>query len=87
MLVAVYFIWAVVFCALIGMALANTYGTGNLLMANILGNWLLANLAMGSVLYIVLKMFRYKSALLKAITISYFVMATVSVIAQVIIRA
>lgn len=86
-LVAVYFIWALVFSALIGLAVANTYGMENPQMSIILGNWLLANLAMGSLLYIVIKMFRYKTTLLKAITVSYFVLATISIIAQVVIRA
>ena len=84
-LVAVYFIWALIFCTLIGTAI-TAYSTGKLELANILGNWLLANLAMGSLLYIVIKMFRYKTRLLKGITVSYFVLATLSIIAQVIIR-
>ena len=85
-LVAVYFIWALIFCALLGMAIAS-YTTRQAGVANVLGNWLLANLLMGSLLYLVIKMFRHKSGVLKAITISYFALATLSIIAQVIIRA
>ena len=84
-LVALYFIWCAVFGVLIGMAVANAFGANNPALAGAFMTWILLNFFMGSALFVVIRMFRYATLLVKIITYSYILMALAGIAAVVII--
>ncbi|MCO6148459.1 hypothetical protein [Flavobacterium sp. NRK1] len=80
-LVALYFIWMVVFAILLGMAVYNTYGNrANSSLSMLFRDWILTNLVMGSVLFMVIRMFRNRTLLDKIIFYSFCFMGTASII-------
>lgn len=84
-MVALYFIWIVVFGILLGMALVNAYGNNtNQAVGMIFVEWIVANLVMGSALFIVIRLFRNRTLLDRIVFYSYCFMA-VSAIATVLI--
>jgi len=74
-LVALYFIWAVVFATLLGMALYNTYKLSDVQLAPLFNEWIFTNLIMGTALFIVIRLFRNRTLLDKVILYSYGFMA------------
>ncbi|MHA3786673.1 hypothetical protein ACX0HA_00575 [Flavobacterium hauense] len=84
-LVALYFIWMVVFSILMGMALANAYGGRDATLAYLFTKWIFLNLIMGSVLYIVIRLFRNRTLLDKIILGSFIFIALASIIVVVLI--
>ena len=86
-LVAVYFIWAVIFSALIGMTIANFFSKVSAGIVPILETWLLLNFVMGSVLFMVIKLFRQKVVIMKAVRWSYFSLAIAATAVVIFARA
>jgi len=74
-LVALYFIWVVVFMVLIAMAMANVSGADSPALDRAFMTWILVNFLTGSALFIVIRMFRYGTMLVKIITYSYIFLA------------
>lgn len=74
-LVALYYIWAFVFAVLLAMAISNTVGVGNAGLAGMFPVWILMNLVMGSALYVVMRMFRSKEVINKAVRVSFIALA------------
>ena len=84
-LVALYFIWVVVFAALISMAMANISGADSPLLDKAIMTWILVNFLTGSALYIVIKLFRYTTMLVRIITYSYIFLALAGIAAVAVI--
>lgn len=84
-LVALYFIWVAVFGVLIGMAMANAFGPNNPALGSVFMTWILLNFFTGSALFVVIRMFRYSTLLVKFITYSYILMALAGIAAVVVI--
>lgn len=70
-LIALYFIWLVVFAVLNGMAMVNYYGYTNPQLGSMLFSLLALNLFMGIILFIVIRMFRDRTLLNKVVTYSF----------------
>ena len=70
-LVGVYFLWVAVFAVLISMSVSNSISNINPLLNGAFSLWTLLNMFMGTVLYVVIKLFRKKGMLNKIITTSY----------------
>ena len=85
-LVGLYFIWIVVFGALMVMAVANAYGRHDAVLALLFTKWIFMNLVMGSALYIVIRMFRNRTLLDRIVFWSFIVLATASIIVVVLIE-
>lgn len=85
-LVAIYFIWAIIFSALIGMTIANFFSKVSASIVPMLETWLLLNFVMGSVLFMVIKLFRQKVVIMKAIRWSYFTLAITAIVIVIIAR-
>lgn len=84
-LVALYFIWIIVFGALMCMALVNAYGAANKNLTQLFTEWIFLNLIMGSALFVVIRRFRNRTVLYKVIVGSYIFMAIASIITVVLI--
>ncbi|WP_294822441.1 hypothetical protein [uncultured Flavobacterium sp.] len=78
-LVALYFIWAFVFAALLAMAMSNAVEPRIAPLSEILPMWILMNLAMGSALFLVIRLFRSKEVIIKTVRLSYIVLASGSI--------
>lgn len=74
-LVALYFIWAFVFAILLAMAISNAVGAQYPAMARIFPMWIFMNLLMGSALFVVIRLFRTRDVINKAIFFSYIALA------------
>ncbi|AWH83680.1 hypothetical protein HYN59_00470 [Flavobacterium album] len=74
-LVALYFIWAFVFAVLLAMAISNTLNAHNPALNSIFPLWILVNLVTGSALFIVIRLFRSKEIIGKAVRYSYIALA------------
>jgi hypothetical protein len=74
-LVALYFIWAFVFAALLAMAISNTIAPRNYELAGMFPMWILMNLVMGSALFVVIRMFRSREVISKAVRVSFIALA------------
>ncbi len=78
-LVALFFIWIVVYATLIYLTLGNYYSGRNLQLSKIALSWIALNFFMGTALFIVIGQFRKQTVLSRAIRYGYFVMAAASV--------
>lgn len=85
-LIALYFIWLLVFVFLVIMANLYIYGPKNYNLANIFSIWILFNLVMGSALFIVIRMFRKKGRLANFIVYSYWIMAAACIGTVVLVK-
>jgi len=85
-LVGVYFMWLVVFGALITMAIINEFGQQNYELSRAFIVWIFFNLVMGTVLFIVIRLFRNSGLLNKLILYTYYFMAAATVTTVLIIR-
>ena len=85
-LVALYFMWVVVFGVLMGMALANAYGPHDITLMFVFTKWIFMNLIMGSVLYIVIRLFRNRTMLDKIVFWSFIFMAMASIVVVALIQ-
>lgn len=83
--VALYFLWIMVFCALMGMALTNAYGRQDGSLTLLFTKWIFMNLIMGSALYIVIRLFRNRTLLDKIVFWSFILMAVASIVVVVLI--
>ena len=86
-LVALYFIWVVVFGVLMGMALVNAYGPHDIALTILFTKWIFMNLVMGSALYIVIRMFRNRTFLDKMVFWSFIFMAIASIVVVVLMES
>ena len=86
-LVGVYFVWLLVFAALITMALINVYGEGNSSLNRVFVLWIFFNLVMGTVLFIVIRLFRHQSLLTRIILYTYYFMAAATLSSILIMRS
>jgi pheromone shutdown protein TraB len=84
-LVGVYFVWLLVFGALIAMALLHALGNGNRELSKILMMWMFFNLVMGTVLFIVIRLFRTNNILSRIILYTYCLMAIAAITSVLII--
>lgn len=84
-LVGIYFVWLIVFGTLITMALVNAFSSGNNELGKVFVVWMFFNLIMGTVLYLVIRLFRKENTLYKVIFYTYFLMVAASVTAVLII--
>ena len=84
-LIALYFVWLIVFCALITMALVNALGNGSKDLSRVFMLWILFNLVMGTVLFLVIRLFRKQNALYKIIFYTYFFMVAATVTTVLIV--
>lgn len=73
-LVAVYFLWFIVYAVLAFMALSNVYGAANPALTDIFFLWLVLNLFMGTVLFIVIRLFGNRSLLNRVIFYTFIFM-------------
>lgn len=85
-LVALYFIWVVVFSTLLGMALVNAYGPHDVTLTFLFTKWIFMNLITGSALYIVIRLFRNRTLLDKIVLWSFIVMAIAAIVVVVLIE-
>jgi hypothetical protein len=83
-LVALYFVWFVVFAGLLAMALVHYLNNGNYDLSRALVLWILFNLVMGTVLFIVIRLFRKSHVTGRIILYTYFLMAASSVTVMLI---
>jgi hypothetical protein len=84
-LVALYFIWMVVFSVLMGMALTNAYGGRDAALTILFTKWIFMNLIMGSALYVSIRLFRNRTLLDKIVLGSFIFMAAASIVVVVLI--
>ena len=84
--VAVYFLWLIVFTILVSMSLSNALNNINPQLNGVFLLWILLNLFMGTVLFIVIKLFKNKGVINKVITASYVFMFVAGVVALVFIK-
>jgi len=73
-LVAVYFLWLIVYAVLTFMALSNVYDATNTALNDVFFLWLVLNLFMGTVLFIVIRLFGNKSVLNRVIFYTFIFM-------------
>jgi hypothetical protein len=86
-IVGVYFIWLIVYVVLIGMALINIFTPHHPGLGSIFLIWLLTNLVMGTVLLMVIRLFKKSGVLNTAILYSYSLILLASVITVIILKA
>lgn len=86
-LIALYFIWALVFMVLIGMAVITVSGTAaSAELVSMLMIWIFFNLIIGTALFLVIRLFRNRSLVNKVVFYVYFVLASLSVATVLYIR-
>lgn len=85
-IIALYFIWLVVFSTLVVMILINTFQAANSDLNNIFATMLLLNVLMGTALYLVFRLFKAKSLVSKIINYSYGILMFLSVATLIIIK-
>lgn len=86
-LIALYFIWAVVFTALIAMAVINVYSLASPQIVSAFMLWILFNLIMGTALFVVIRLFRSKKVVGKIVFYSYFLLALASLVIVLWVRS
>jgi hypothetical protein len=86
-LIALYLIWIVVYAALLAIAIINVFGSDNIALTRVFMLWIFLNLLMGSVLFIVIRLFRNKTILNRLVLYSYCIMGAASIITVIIIRS
>ncbi len=87
MLIALYFIWAFVFTALLAMAVINTYNLASPQLVSAFMVWIFFNLIMGTALLLVIRLFRNRKAVTKVIYYSYFLLAFASIAIIIWVRS
>ncbi|QYJ68293.1 hypothetical protein [Flavobacterium litorale] len=85
-IVAFYFIWLLVFIALVVLTLVNFFSIMDTTLNNMLTTMIVLNLFMGTALYLVFKLFRNKSVLNKVVKYSFGFISVVSLTAVAIIK-
>lgn len=86
-LIALYFIWALVFMVLISMAVITVSGTAaSAELVSMLMIWIFFNLIIGTALFLVIRLFRNSSLVNKVVFYVYFVLASLSVATVLYIR-
>jgi len=85
-LVALYFIWMVVFATLLGMAVFNAYGRADATLTVLFMEWISINLIMGTTLFVVIRLFRNRTLLDKIILYTYFFMAISAIVVVLLIE-
>lgn len=79
-LAAIYFLWCIVYSALLFMAASNALSEfPNLHLNNIFLLWIILNLIMGTVLFIVISLFRNRTIISRVILYSYTFLLGVSI--------
>jgi hypothetical protein len=77
-LIAIFFIWVIVYAALLYLTLNNYYAGGNPQLSTIALSWIALNFFMGTALFIVIRQFRKQTTLSRIIFYCYFFMAAAS---------
>lgn len=85
-LVGLYFVWLLVFGALITMALINAFGKANYELSRAFVLWMFFNLVMGTVLFIVIRLFRQENKINSIVFYTYYFMAAATVTSILIIN-
>ncbi|MFL9843863.1 hypothetical protein [Flavobacterium rhizosphaerae] len=87
-LVALYFIWLLVFALLLAMFLSNTFGGGDIRLEKIFMTWIFVNIIMGSAVFIVIQLFKNNGLLNRVIRFTYIgtVVASVSIILATMVK-
>ena len=70
-LVGLYFIWLLLFCILLSIAINNVLESKNPDIAGLLLLWISLNFVMGTLLFVVIQLFRNRSLLGRVILYSY----------------
>ncbi len=86
-LVAIYFIWAIIFAVLLAMAISNTVDPRSAALAGMFPVWILMNLVMGSALFVVIRLFRNDNVVGRAVRVSYIALAAGAMAIMIFIAA
>ena len=78
-LIALYFIWLLLYASLIGITLYNLLNLGDAKITRVFLVWIAFNLFMGTVLFIVIRLYREQVRAGKFVLYSYSAMALLSV--------
>ncbi len=79
-LIALYTIWALVYTSLLVMILLNAFGSGSIKLGKALLTWAGLNFITGSLLYIVIRLFRNKTLLSKLVLYTYCILGIAGII-------
>ena len=86
-LVGVYFLWVAVFTVLISMSISNSISNINPQLGGLFSLWTLFNLFMGTVLFVVIRLFRKKGMLSKIIATSYIFILIAGIVSLFLAKA
>jgi hypothetical protein len=84
-LIAVYSIWLVVYGTLLTVALINVFGAADRQLSKVFMIWIFLNLLMGSILFVVIRLYRTSGRLNRLVFYSYIFMAIASVVSVLLI--
>ncbi|OYQ32086.1 hypothetical protein CHU92_14510 [Flavobacterium cyanobacteriorum] len=85
-LIALYMLWLVVYGILLYITLHNASGNGNPSLNRALMLWVFFNLLMGSILFIVIRLYRNKTVLNRLVLYSYCFMGAATVVILTVIK-
>jgi hypothetical protein len=85
-LLALYFIWLLVYTILIVTSLYNTFGAGNYELTRLSLLLIFFNLVMGTALCIVIRLFKKGGWVSATISVSYIIMAAVSLVTVLLVK-
>ena len=85
-LVAVYFLWVIVIGILVAMAMYNYINTLDAGLNQVFFKWIIYNFLTGTMLFVVIRMFRQNKKLNRVVLYSYTFMLGVSVTTLLMIR-
>ena len=85
-LIALYSIWVLVYSALIAIVLINTFGPTTIEMKKAFMVWIFLNLLMGSLLFIVIRLYSNRTIINGLVLYSYFIMCAAAVTTVLLIK-
>lgn len=80
-LIAVYCIWLAVYGTLLTVALINAFGAADRQLSKMFMIWIFLNLLMGSILFVVIRLYKTPGLLNRLVLYTYCTMAVVSLAA------
>lgn len=84
-LIAVYSIWLVVYGTLLTVALINAFDKADRQLSKVFMVWIFLNLLMGSILFVVIRLYKTLGMLNRIVLYSYCIMALVTLAAVALI--
>lgn len=84
-LIAVYSIWLAVYGTLLTVALINAFDKADRQLSKVFMTWIFLNLLMGSILFVVIRLYKTPGLLNRLVLYSYGIMALVTLAAVAII--